>query len=283
LVFVLISCDQTTKTTKEFPELKLKEFKSRLMEAESGSYITSMTGTGVDLYLAWEKVESTSYKFFKVYRETDSKYMLIKDSIPITNQKVLIKLLPYEEELRFVLTIVDEEGGESPFSKSNEVTVWPTWGKPSKYGPETEVITRTSDRFTLSWTQTNGNPEINPFNPKVFDSLSVNISYYSTELERTITLLSTFKDYESFREYPYSDDHGQIGNDRFYTIVLDSILNRVTEKDIIYLDPKKEYSDNTTLKNVFSKQGVYYFFFYLYKNKYIYRTKTFQLNKTNES
>ena len=275
LILIFGSCDEPTSVNKPFPVLKLHDFLPKEMEKQTSSYIHSMENKlgGVKVYLSWEKVEDTFFSHYNVYLEKEGIFELLSEKIPLTNNRILLENLPYEKQLKFAITIVTNSGEESNLSNSNHVFIYPTKGFPTKYA--NTPLESKSDNFNMIWSLSNRNPLIkSDGEARPFDSISVNLFYFDTELTKSIKMISLFSDYESF----LIGDDGDIGEDRNYTVNFDSLLNTINMNEIIEVDPSGHYGST----DYFSRKGSYSFFFQLYKNDsgnmYVFRTETFSLN-----
>jgi hypothetical protein len=281
-ILLLFSCSDPVNNTIDFPIMTINAFRTGQMEIESNdvSYILNTTNLSpISVRLSWLPINRLDLSSIRIYKVSDDNALLLTEIEDVEKNSTTIDMnLEYENEERFQLTVVHEDGKESPLSNSNSVGLNITYGEPDDY--EYEYSDDTLKTVTLVWSNAgNGltNPIINvdAVRNNLLDSISMNVLYKENEFDNYQKIFAAIGGY---RQFGVENSIGQ-GDTKRYDIELSALKTaifdnfaQVVVKDELYF----QTTSNDPYANLFKKEGFYEIFFYFYKRQngrlYVYRS-----------
>ena len=282
LLILLLGCDGSSKSSVEFPVINMNAFQTGLMEVESNdvSYILNSTKLSpISIRLSWQPIDRVDLTQLKVYRVSNGTATLLKEIDDIEKTSTIINSdLQYEIEESFQLSVIHENGDESPLSNSNTVGLFITYGEPDDYTFDFNQDTLQS--MEIIWSNSgNGltNPIINvdAVRNNLLDSISINVLFKQFEFDNYSKIFSAIGAYTVFGT---ESSFGQ-GDTKTYTIDFDELIEDIYSNQILavsYDDQYFDIGDDDPFGDLFKKEGFYEIFFYFYKRsngrRYVYRS-----------
>lgn len=272
LLIFSLSCENEDPTTIDFPVLKINKFIAAEMELETNnvSYILNATNLSpISLRLSWAPINRVDFNKINVYRISENTATLIKEIDDIEKQSTTIDTdLTYENEEQFQLTVVHEDGEESPLSFSNKVGINITFAEPDNYNFTYNADTLSA--VTIEWLSS-GNGLTNPIvnvdavRNNLLDSISINVLYKKNEFDNYKKVFSAIGHYQNFAE---ELSLGQ-GADKKYKIDINILKTKIFDNFVQVILADNDFLANASIddpyKNLFKVDGFYEIFFYFYK------------------
>jgi hypothetical protein len=271
LLLIISSCRETTKSTTEWPNVKIKPFESRSIEKQEGSYIIQSNQIMPSINLKWEKIESNEAVSLAVYSIENGNIvdtLKLLDDINKT-ETIIENGITYNQLINLAIRVKNSDGEESPLNKSNVVIVNIT--KP--------VLNDINESLILEIANTNNESVINyeSLRNNLVDSISVNFEFRNAASTNILDFKKIISFIGSLRDNNIADDiavNGSYGVDnRRIRVNIDSLLSKHIQNKISILS---DYDQSFFVDNDYSllktRKGSYRVFMYLYKSSALYRS-----------